>query len=354
MARSCAESRSPAARSYGPARNAKGARWLRQLVPDATLRALWQRVNAATKPFEGIACPSCQRSTAVINMPTDDAPVELVEVCRGCSMVWFDANEPEALPKRPPPKGPDDGLTPEQREMLAIAEVQKMARQQRLADEADPSLSPSRWPAVLGLPVELHGVQFGSRPWATWTVAAVVAMTSAYGFYDDTFFKRWQLVANALGDSLGLTLLSSFFLHGDWFHLLSNLWFLAVFGDDIEDRLGRQRWVTLLFGATLLGGVLQVTFDPRGDMPSVGASGGISGLIACYALLLPEARLGVFVRLHWVTFSARTGFVLWLLLQGWLLVEQLYGHGYVSALDHLGGVLVGVLAWAVWRERMPG
>lgn len=331
---------------------------LRQLVPEATVRDLWRRAAAVAKPFDGVACPSCRKPTAVIELPTDDGAVEL-DVCRGCAMVWFDPSEPDELTKRPPPKEPDDGLTPELRQKFAIAQVQELARLQRHVDEEGPSLAPSRWPAMLGIPVELHEAQFRGRPWATWGLAALVAATSAYGFHDAEFFARWQLVPQAVGESMGLTLLSSFFLHGGWFHLLSNLWFLVVFGDDVEDRLGRARWAALLFGATLLGGLLHVTFDPRSQVPCVGASSGISGLIACYALLLPEARLGVFLgsrhtlHMQWVTFSARTGFVLWLLLQVWTANKQLAGLGHVSAIDHLGGVIVGVLAWVAWRERRP-
>lgn len=152
-------------------------------------------------------------------------------------------------------------------------------------------------------------------------------------------------------------LLTVFFVHGSWWHLLGNLWFLVVFGDDVELRFGRARWLGTVAVATLGASLAQLLVDPSSKQPCVGASGGISGLIVCYALLLPDARLGLWVGrglyLEWVTFSARTGLLLWFAMQGWLVVEQLAGTSNVAAVAHLGGALVGAGAWLAWRDRAP-
>jgi len=129
----------------------------------------------------------------------------------------------------------------------------------------------------------------------------------------------------------------------------------ARFGDNVEDFLGRKRWLLLLGLATIGASLLQVLGDPRGSVPCVGASGGISGLIVFYALRLPKARLATYLSSRysagvWITFPAWGGLLVWLLLQGVLLMQQLDG-GNVAALAHLGGAIVGAIAFFVTRNR---
>jgi membrane associated rhomboid family serine protease len=95
--------------------------------------------------------------------------------------------------------------------------------------------------------------------------------------------------------------------------------------------------------------------DPRGAVPCIGASGGISGLIAFYALKFPHARLGILFRYYyvyfkWIQFPAWVAFILWILLQFWGAYKQIAGFSNVSALAHLGGTALGVLLWAVWKK----
>jgi membrane associated rhomboid family serine protease len=153
----------------------------------------------------------------------------------------------------------------------------------------------------------------------------------------------------------GVTMLTAFFVHGGWLHLVGNLWFLVVFGDNVEEFLGRARWLLLLGSATVAGMLLHAFGDARSAVPVVGASGGISGLIAFYALRFPRARLGFLLIVRfvpiWLTLPAWGGFALWMLMQVLFLIEQLSGFGRVSALGHLGGVLAGVVAFLVARKR---
>lgn len=97
-----------------------------------------------------------------------------------------------------------------------------------------------------------------------------------------------------------------------------------------------------------------MSFDPRGSIPCVGASGGISGLVLFYALSMPQARLGVFLfagmLARWVTFSAKTGLVIWLGLQAFTVARQVTESGNVSGLAHVGGALAGFFFWLQWRE----
>ncbi|MFV0534504.1 MAG: rhomboid family intramembrane serine protease, partial [Cumulibacter sp.] len=153
----------------------------------------------------------------------------------------------------------------------------------------------------------------------------------------------------------GLTLLTSFFLHTGWLHLLGNAVFLLVFGDNVEDYLGHFRFLLLLLGASLAGDLVHMTWEARAALPVVGASAGISGVIAFYALQFPKARLVYFVRagfvMRWVRFSALSGFLFWCLLQGAEVWMQVNGHSYVSALAHLGGAVFGLFWWYSSRRQ---
>ncbi|HZN37226.1 MAG TPA: rhomboid family intramembrane serine protease [Planctomycetota bacterium] len=326
---------------------------LRRHLPSAVARALW--VSATTSAAPGLPCPVCRRTAVRTPLDVDGDDVVL-DVCRGCACVWFDCGERSKLPDAPPAP-PPDGLPPEVRQRLAIEQVKEMAQRAREWEAEEPNLSLARLPALFGMPVELSEPAFAARAWCTWSTALVVAVVSVVGFYHPRVVSALELVPRDMADSLGATLVTPFFVHANWVHLLGNLWFLVVFGDDLEHVLGRRRWFLLLGIATLLGSVAQVMGDPQSWVPCVGASGGISGFVLCYALAFPEARLGMWffarysVRPVWVTFSARTGLLCWFVLQAILLWKQLAGLSSVSALAHLGGVLGGVVVWLDWRNR---
>lgn len=327
---------------------------LRRHLEPAVANQLW-RLSIQSRTA-GVPCPICRRATVRIGLSLAREQLDL-DICRRCHCVWFDNGEFARLPAAPPPAAVDDGLSTAQRQQLAIAEVKHLAASARREADDLPSLQLSRLPAILGMPVELAATDSSVRPWFTWLTTALVAVVSIAGFVWPEVVTALQMVPGRLGDSAGLTMFTAFFVHGGWGHLLSNLWFLFVFGDNTEQILGRAGWLLLLVGATFLGAVAQILFDPRSDMPCVGASGGISGLMVCYALFLPRARLGTFLwiwfRPVWVTFSARTAFFVWMAMQAWLLSQQLGGFGNISALAHLGGVAAGLLVWLAMRDRSP-
>jgi membrane associated rhomboid family serine protease len=154
----------------------------------------------------------------------------------------------------------------------------------------------------------------------------------------------------------GVTWLTAFFLHGGWLHLVSNVYFLLVFGDNVEDNLGHGRYLVLLILAAAVGDVTHLLADPHSTIPSIGASGGISGVIAYYALKFPHARLGFlwsyYWSYHWVSIPAWSAFAVWALLQGVGIFEQLSGFSHVSAAAHLGGAVTGLVFWLAARRSM--
>ncbi|MHC4677439.1 MAG: rhomboid family intramembrane serine protease, partial [Planctomycetota bacterium] len=111
---------------------------------------------------------------------------------------------------------------------------------------------------------------------------------------------NWGLVPAELGRRFGLTFVTSFFLHGGLVHLFGNLYYLVVFGDNSEDVLGRGRYLLLIAAATIVGDIAHIVSDPGSTTPCIGASGGISGVLAYYCLRFPKASVGIVVFFHWV------------------------------------------------------
>ncbi len=143
------------------------------------------------------------------------------------------------------------------------------------------------------------------------------------------------------------TVFTSMFLHGGWGHLLGNMLFLWVFGNNIEDAMGHLRYIVFYLLCGFIAVLAQVLPDPAGEIPMVGASGAISGVLGAYLLLYPSARVllalpppFVFITLGW--FRAAWVLALWFVMQ---LVMSLgaAGEGGVAFGAHIGGFLAGAL-----------
>ncbi|MGV3756672.1 MAG: rhomboid family intramembrane serine protease, partial [Verrucomicrobiota bacterium] len=166
------------------------------------------------------------------------------------------------------------------------------------------------------------------------------------------------MIPDQIGRLGGLTMVTSFFLHGSWSHLLGNLYFLYVFGDNVENRIGWRRMLILVFVATIAGDLLHAAADSRSSVPCIGASGGISGVLAFYALAFPDKKISIFwasryTMPRWIEMSAWTAFGLWIAMQTLIVMQQLAGLGRVSALAHLGGVMAGAVVWLIWKNSLP-
>jgi len=205
--------------------------------------------------------------------------------------------------------------------------------------------------SLFGLPVELGTHWVDRIPVFTWSIAALITVASLIGFIDlSTTAETWGFISEAPLRHSGLTLVTSFLIHGGWFHLLSNLYFLIVFGDNIEVQQGPRRLLGLLLVATLAGDLLHLIALPGSSIPAIGASGGISGVMLAYATLFPRARLGVLVFFFPLRIPIWTYIALWLMAQvyGTMMMSDDSMVGYAA---HLGGALVGIAAGYLWRKR---
>jgi membrane associated rhomboid family serine protease len=133
-------------------------------------------------------------------------------------------------------------------------------------------------------------------------------------------------------------LVTSMFLHGSWMHLLGNMWFLWLFGNNVEDSMGRLRFVIFYLLCGLAAALGQVLTTPSSAIPMVGASGAISGVMGGYLLLYPNVRVFAFLFLGF--FVTSVALPAWMMLGYWFLIQ------FVSGLAAFGGDLGGVAFWA--------
>jgi membrane associated rhomboid family serine protease len=150
-------------------------------------------------------------------------------------------------------------------------------------------------------------------------------------------------------------LVTSMFLHGGWLHLIGNLWFLWIFGNNVEDSMGRLRFLAFYLIVGLVAALAHVAAEPDSALPMVGASGAISGVMGAYLVLFPRARvktlLVLIVFFTVVELPAFVYLLYWLALQ---LVSSAGGSGAgVAFWAHIGGFVAGVVLVPLFRRRRP-
>jgi len=153
-----------------------------------------------------------------------------------------------------------------------------------------------------------------------------------------------------------LTTVTSTFLHGGWMHLIGNMLYLWIFGDNVEDSMGHRRFLAFYLLCGIAAGLAQTLADPGSEIPMVGASGAIAGVLGAYLLLHPRANVGVLVV---IVFYIRVIMVPAVIVLGlWFLVQLIDGaharsaEGGVAYWAHIGGFIAGVLL-IPWFKR-PG
>ena len=329
---------------------------LRRTFKPESINPLWAHA-IQSQGVSGRNCPSCRKPMIDVAM-SDSATVD-VDVCVHCHIVWFDRGKADSLVPLPPPAS--DGLTQPQREAIAMAKVEALAERARGTDFD--SAPPDTWwqwiAAVCGMPVEFDAPAEEHWPWLTWAFAALMILVTALAYpHLREVVQAFGLIPAQATRLHGLTFLSSFFLHAGAFHLIGNLYFLVVFGDNVEDFLRPVKYVALVALAAFVGDLAHIAVDPRSQTPCVGASGGIAGVITFYALQFPQVRLEFLMRwglvwFRWIRLPAWFALVLWILFQCLGAWEQIAGISSVSAVAHLGGAATGVVLWLFWRSKTP-
>ena len=324
----------------------------KKVIPRQAVYSLWQKART-NRQSDGKTCPACKRRMAEVSI-LSGKKTEYLDVCTGCHFIWFDPQEFESLPKSSQATiSKTQQMTDKEREALALARLEEVKSMQR--DQDAHEASPDAWwevaVAYMGIPVEYNYTPLRHRPIATWLLAVAIAVVSLTTFPDlKSVVMNWGLIPAEFGRHFGLTLVTSFFLHGGLIHLLGNLYFLVVFGDNSEDVLGKWRYLLLIATAAIIGDIAHIISDPSSTTPCVGASGGISGVLAYYCLRFPKATVGIVVFFHWVRLPVGVMLALWVVLQIIAAMQQSVGIGNVAVFAHLGGAMVGVLFW-LWTRH---
>jgi membrane associated rhomboid family serine protease len=141
-------------------------------------------------------------------------------------------------------------------------------------------------------------------------------------------------------------LLTSMFLHGGWMHLIGNMWFLWIFGNNVEDSMGRLRFIAFYLLTGLAAALGQVIASPASIIPMVGASGAISGVMGAYLVLYPRVRVYALVPIF--IFFTSIALPAWAMIGYWFIIQVVSGlfsvgdMGGVAFWAHVGGFVAGV------------
>jgi membrane associated rhomboid family serine protease len=154
-----------------------------------------------------------------------------------------------------------------------------------------------------------------------------------------------------------LPFFTSMFLHGGWAHVLGNMWFLYIFGDNVEDYLGHFKYLVFYLMSGLIAMGTQVAIYPHSNVPTIGASGAIAGVLGAYLVLYPRARVLTWFFVFIIYIPA------WFVLGEWFVMQFLYGTASLSAAQagrdlggvafwaHVGGFVAGMLMIKLFPER---
>jgi membrane associated rhomboid family serine protease len=177
--------------------------------------------------------------------------------------------------------------------------------------------------------------------------------------YEITHFKSLPLVSIESGETLSrlsppLTLIASMFMHGGLFHLIFNMLYLWIFGNNIEDFLGPVLFVLFYLLSGLGASITHILFNPNSQVPVIGASGAIAGVLGAYLILYPQTRVLTLVFLFFfiriIPIPAAFVLGLWFLIQ----LLNIGAGGGVAWFAHIGGFLIGIALIKIFtRKRKP-
>lgn len=171
----------------------------------------------------------------------------------------------------------------------------------------------------------------------------------------EEFIKQWAFIpqrfsANPLGDFP--TLFTSMFMHGGWLHLGANMLYLWIFGDNVEDRLGKGKYLFLYLLSGIAATFAQYLFFPHSSLPNVGASGAIAGVLGAYILFFPGQKVTVLLGRSIVPMQSVLVIGMWFFLQLVSGAGTLYSTqdtGGVAYMAHIGGFVAGLAVAFVFR-----
>jgi len=151
-----------------------------------------------------------------------------------------------------------------------------------------------------------------------------------------------------------LTLFSSMFMHASWAHIIGNMLYLWIFGDNIEDRIGSARFLIFYLLCGLAASAAHIIFGPESVIPSLGASGAIAGVLGAYLVLFPKKSVRVLMARQIVNMPAFIVLGMWIVLQVFSQISVVGGDGGgVAYMAHIGGFVAGLALIFLFGKRAP-
>ena len=200
-----------------------------------------------------------------------------------------------------------------------------------------------------------------STPYITVTLIALNAVAWFYELTipNDLLPVFLQLYGVVPADFSTPTLVSSMFLHGSWSHFIGNMWYLWIFGDNVEDRVGHGRFIAFYLLCGVVAALGHVAMDPGSTLPTIGASGAIAGVMGAYFVLYPQSRVLTLIPLIFYFEIIELPAVL---LLGFWFVMQLFNAGVIAVtansasggiafVAHVAGFVAGLAGVFVFRKR---
>ncbi len=153
-----------------------------------------------------------------------------------------------------------------------------------------------------------------------------------------------------------LSIFTSMFLHGGWMHIIGNMTYLHIFGDNIEERLGKLKFVIFYLVTGIVAAFSQALIDPTSTIPMIGASGAIAGILGGYLVLYPKAKIKVFF--WFIIFVKIIKIRAFIVLGGWIIIQFIsfsgtdLNSGGVAYAAHIGGFISGVLLINIMKNKI--
>lgn len=277
-------------------------------------------------------CPTCKTMMTPYKVMADSEFI--VDACDTCQGIWLDQGE------------------------LERSQVLHQIPQATLDIEAKPSTKHWLIQFFLGLPVE-----FNVKPRRFPLVTVLLILFNIIIFmYENTLLSHagtdaeavinfWALIPGNIGSFIWIINLFSYqFLHGGWFHLLGNMYFLYILGDNLEDVLGRTKFLVFYLACGVSAGLLESILSSDPQVPVLGASGAIAGIMAAYAVIFRRAYLTfMFLYMQW-KLPAYWYFTIWI---GYNLLGMYLNQDNVAWFAHLGGFVAGLtIAFVIYKTLL--
>ena len=272
-------------------------------------------------------CPSCQQKMQGYHL-LEHYEVE-IDICHPCNSTWIDKHELDEVCHSP-------------RLKEALGEINKGVTWKSWLFEF-----------LARMPVE-YNLRPAIKPYVTWALIAVnVVIFASYAlnpmFADYIFEMFAERPADVMHGIHWWTPLTATFLHGGWMHLIGNMYFLWVVGDNIEAALGHKRYLGIYLLLGIGASFASLAANPDSIIQSVGASGAIAGLFGLYMLWFPYARFSFMV------FVWQFKIPVWVYFIGWLVLNfagMYMGEGGVDYWAHIGGFIIGCIVAAILKKSV--